>query len=212
MSMHITILAGSALFREGLGQMLTNGGHAVACFSEELFWGHLATIPDHYDQLLLVEPVTADAGIALCQRIRTSHCKAPILLMCEHISSALRGEAIRKAVNGLVFKQASYRPFINALEDLMQGKNAPRGLYDDPASERRMQNFASLTPREREIVGHLVRGQSNKVIARELDITEATVKVHLKMLLRKLGVENRTQAALYAVRCAAVGSFNGWPG
>jgi two-component system nitrate/nitrite response regulator NarL len=56
-----------------------------------------------------------------------------------------------------------------------------------------------LSPREKEILSHLVEGHSNKGIARILGITEATVKVHLKSLLRKIGVENRTQAAIWAL-------------
>jgi two-component system nitrate/nitrite response regulator NarL len=55
------------------------------------------------------------------------------------------------------------------------------------------------SPREAEILRYLVRGASNKTIARELGITESTVKVHLKSLLRKLRVGNRTQAAIWAL-------------
>lgn len=57
-----------------------------------------------------------------------------------------------------------------------------------------------LTPRQREIVDQLVAGRSNKQIAKELSSNEGTVKVHLKAVLRKLGVANRTQAAMMAVR------------
>jgi two-component system nitrate/nitrite response regulator NarL len=56
-----------------------------------------------------------------------------------------------------------------------------------------------LSPSEREILSHLVEGHSNKGIARILGITEATVKVHLKSLLRKINVDNRTQAAVWAL-------------
>ncbi len=61
-----------------------------------------------------------------------------------------------------------------------------------------------LTPRERDVLGWLVDGLSNKAIAQELAIGEGTVKVHLKAVLRKLDVANRTQAATLAVRL-------GWP-
>lgn len=57
----------------------------------------------------------------------------------------------------------------------------------------------SLSKREHDIVQRLALGESNKLIARHLDITESTVKVHLKTILRKLGAKNRTQAALLAV-------------
>jgi two-component system nitrate/nitrite response regulator NarL len=56
----------------------------------------------------------------------------------------------------------------------------------------------NLTSREVEILKRLMEGESNKVIARKLDIAEATIKVHVKSILRKVRVKNRTQAALWA--------------
>jgi two-component system nitrate/nitrite response regulator NarL len=70
-----------------------------------------------------------------------------------------------------------------------QGPSAPEPQFDS----------ARLSPREKEILSQLVAGHSNKLIARELGIAEATVKVHLKSVLRKIRVENRTQAAIWAL-------------
>ncbi len=70
-----------------------------------------------------------------------------------------------------------------------------------PRSDRRDLTFSD---RERQILGCLVRGDSNKVIARELSIAEATVKVHVKGLLRKLRTTNRTQAAVWALNSGLV--------
>ncbi len=58
--------------------------------------------------------------------------------------------------------------------------------------------MATLSPREREILLLIARGDSNKVIARELDIAETTVKIHVQHILRKLGLSSRVQAAVYA--------------
>ena len=58
-------------------------------------------------------------------------------------------------------------------------------------------------PREKSILRYLIEGDSNKSIARKIDITEATVKVHVKAILRKIRVHNRTQAAIW-------GMNNGW--
>jgi two-component system, NarL family, nitrate/nitrite response regulator NarL len=60
-------------------------------------------------------------------------------------------------------------------------------------------SLRGLSPREQEILQALVTGASNKLIAIKLGITEATVKVHLKTLLRKIDVSNRTQAAIWAM-------------
>jgi two-component system nitrate/nitrite response regulator NarL len=65
--------------------------------------------------------------------------------------------------------------------------------------------FDKLTPREGDVLDRLVDGLPNKAIAQELSISEGTVKVHLKAVLRKLDVANRTQAATLALRL-------GWPG
>ena len=59
--------------------------------------------------------------------------------------------------------------------------------------------FADLTPREREILCHLAEGQSNKAIARVLGISDGTVKLHVKAILRKLDVHSRVEAAVIAV-------------
>nr|WP_281400198.1 LuxR C-terminal-related transcriptional regulator [Microvirga zambiensis] len=55
-----------------------------------------------------------------------------------------------------------------------------------------------LSPREADILRGIMNGESNKVIARQFDVTEATVKVHVKSILRKIGAINRTQAAMWA--------------
>jgi DNA-binding NarL/FixJ family response regulator len=61
-----------------------------------------------------------------------------------------------------------------------------------------------LTPREREVLAEVARGRSNREIARELTLSEKTVKAHVSAILTKLGVQDRTQAALYAVRTGLV--------
>jgi two-component system nitrate/nitrite response regulator NarL len=60
-------------------------------------------------------------------------------------------------------------------------------------------NHHELSQREARILDGLVKGHPNKVIARMCDVTEATVKVHMKSILRKIRVENRTQAAIWAM-------------
>jgi DNA-binding NarL/FixJ family response regulator len=60
-----------------------------------------------------------------------------------------------------------------------------------------------LTPRQLEVLDRLREGKPNKLIARDLNMTEATVKVHVRQIMRKLGAANRTQAVLCAVGIAA---------
>jgi DNA-binding NarL/FixJ family response regulator len=66
-----------------------------------------------------------------------------------------------------------------------------------------------LTPRQLEVLNRLREGKPNKLIARDLNMTEATVKVHVRQIMRKLGATNRTQAVLCATRIAITGSREG---
>lgn len=68
------------------------------------------------------------------------------------------------------------------------------------ASPKAVASHVPLSGRELEIVQRLTDGLPNKIIASELSITEATVKVHLKTILKKIGAQNRTQAAIWAVQ------------
>jgi DNA-binding NarL/FixJ family response regulator len=71
------------------------------------------------------------------------------------------------------------------------------GRAPEPAGSR-------LTGREQQVLAELTRGRSNREIARSLEVTEKTVKTHVSAILAKLGVQDRTQAALYAVRAGLV--------
>jgi len=95
-----------------------------------------------------------------------------------------------------------------ALRDIVAGKTvvapdlAPvlaRVVQGESISPPDESPFAKLTPRESEILALLAEGQSNKVIARNLGISDGTVKLHVKSILRKLGVHSRVEAAVIAV-------------
>lgn len=91
----------------------------------------------------------------------------------------------------LVVSDALAGALMQALRAQVRGADG-RGAGDDPA--------ATLTERERDILRALAGGRSNKLIARELSIAEGTVKVHVKNVLRKLGLRSRVEAAVWATR------------
>jgi len=76
------------------------------------------------------------------------------------------------------------------------GKEVGNGATDGASS---MRNFHALSDREEQILEGLIKGHSNKLIARKCAVTEATIKVHVKSILRKLRLANRTQAAIWAL-------------
>jgi len=90
----------------------------------------------------------------------------------------------------------------HALADLSQLSASSPALENgtDPRAQYRIALPGGLTLRQKEVLACLRLGKSNKQIARELDMQEATVKVHIRQIMRKLGVANRTQAALHAAQ------------
>jgi two-component system nitrate/nitrite response regulator NarL len=91
---------------------------------------------------------------------------------------------------------------------------APRHVSDEGLAGTTEDDIASrLSPREKSILRYLIEGDSNKSIARKIDIAEATVKVHVKAILRKIRVHNRTQAAIWGVNNASLSrATQGYPG
>ena len=109
--------------------------------------------------------------------------------LCDSIENVLAGECVISPDMMTKFVTAfrSKAPALREVADAM----VPQPVAEDATLE-------SLSAREREILALLARGDSNKLIARELDIAETTVKVHVQHILRKLNLTSRVQVALYA--------------
>jgi two-component system nitrate/nitrite response regulator NarL len=110
----------------------------------------------------------------------------------------------------VVFPSAAFLAAISMLgEELEPAKeaSATKATSSQSSSSAEMQDspIRTLSAREAEILQCLMHGAPNKVIARKLDVAEATVKVHIKAILRKIRVANRTQAAMWAVNHLAAG-------
>jgi two-component system nitrate/nitrite response regulator NarL len=120
----------------------------------------------------------------------------------EDIVAALRGGA-----DAYLLKEIDPEELLNKLHDLAEGRLVMSpNIAECLALALRAENqeghtsgAEELTERESEILIHISSGESNKIIARKLDIAEATVKVHVKHLLKKLGLKSRVEAAVWAV-------------
>ena len=95
------------------------------------------------------------------------------------------------------------KELVGSLTRIVQSKDS-----DEPDKSEESP-FSDLTPRELEILGHIAEGQSNKAIARDLDISDGTVKLHVKSILRKLGMHSRVEAAVKAVEYGLGGKQRG---
>lgn len=124
----------------------------------------------------------------------------PVALMSGVAPRAVAAEALEAGAAGFLPKTIAAASLVHAVRFMLAGeKYAPIQFMTAPEAEPEAHPLADkLSGREREVLGGLCRGLSNKEIARELELQEVTVKLHVKTLCRKLEARNRTQAAMIA--------------
>lgn len=145
--------------------------------------------------------------------IKASDPGARVAVLAEELSPAELVEVFAGGGDGLILEDIGARALYESLRLIVLGEKvfpsqlAPL-LYSLCPKDRALPTAedTGLTKREIEIVRCLTEGMSNKAIAIELDLAVATVKVHVKSLLRKLGFNNRTQAAIWALETGVVGT------
>jgi two-component system NarL family response regulator len=143
-------------------------------------------------------------GAEVCEAIRAELPKARVLIVSGSVASEHVHRALKAGAQGYLLKDSSPTALLSAVRDVLAGHRVvPPGVAQSLA-ERAYQS--DLSPRELEVVQLVVDGLSNKLIADRLTLTEATVKTHLTHIFEKLGVEDRTQAAMAAVKRGIVRS------
>lgn len=159
--------------------------------------------------LIIVTASTDAASIEICRQVRAQWPWVKIIIMAHSCASHQVATAFREGVDGYVSKDISCASLAQTIMLVALGeKMVPSQvvtelaeLRTDPwwAGNEEGMEKANISDREVEILKGLVDGEPNKVISRRLGIREATVKVHVKSILRKLHVMNRTQAAIWAL-------------
>jgi len=135
-------------------------------------------------------------GVAVLEALRPSGLRVLVLTSATEPSAAAR--AVRAGAAGLIYKDIDPDALVRAIRTVRDGHVllAPEAL----AALVRGSRADALTSREREVLARIADGRSNREIARLLQLSEKTVKAHVSSVLAKLGVQDRTQAAVYAVR------------
>ena len=106
---------------------------------------------------------------------------------------------MERHARGFIPKSLSAVSFINAIKFILSGERyLPFDLASSAPAGKNHDDFTNVSAREMQTLEQLCIGLSNKEIARNLEIQEVTVKLHVKNIFSKLGVSNRTQAALFA--------------
>ena len=135
-----------------------------------------------------------------------AHCPgSAVAIITGMVTKSVASSALAAGAKGFVPKTLSGDNLMSALEKMAAGEvYAPTDLKSGSNDALAILGAEVLTPRELEVAAMLVKGASNKEIARALDLQEVTVKLHVRNLCRKLETKNRTQIA---VRLAQLGQF-----
>lgn len=159
------------------------------------------------DLILLDINMKGIDGVETLKRLRQCGIESLVIMLTVSDSEHCVVAALRAGADGYLLKDMEPDDLLEALNASVKGEfiisdNLKRyigkALKSEPEVADSFDN-AGLTEREREILAHLARGQSNKVIAANLEITEGTVKVHVKNLLKKLKLRSRVEAAVWAL-------------
>ncbi|MDD3529492.1 MAG: response regulator [Gallionellaceae bacterium] len=202
----IILVDDHTLFRKGLAELLERD----RLVSVVAMTGNPADIQrllnEHRpDALILDLNMPGTDGINLMQELKADGFTLPMLILTVSEAEEDLARALRSGANGYLLKSMEPDEVIDAIERAVKGETvvAPAmtaklvSLLDAKNAAESVLN--SLTQREREILSHLARGESNKAIARQLDISYDTVKLHVRHILAKLNLSSRVEAAVFAV-------------
>ena len=157
------------------------------------------------DVVLLDLRMPGADGIAALRGLRETGNPARVLVVTSFTEPAAVLPAVRAGAAGYVYKDIDPPALASAIRSVHAGHVLLHPEVARLLAEGRSEPAgAQLTPREREVLAALARGRANREIARQLGLAEKTVKTHVSAILTKLGVQDRTQAALYAVRAGIV--------
>lgn len=209
-NLRILLIDDHTLFRVGLEGLLASRGIEIA-----------ASVGSGHDAQRLVDELNPDIilldmrmpginGLEVLTMLREKNESLPIVMLTTSTDENDLLKSLRSGAQGYLLKDMEPDELVLALREIVAGKTvvapdlAPilaRAVQGKTSEKEEKDDspFSILTPRETEILGLLAEGQSNKAIARNLGISDGTVKLHVKAILRKLNVHSRVEAAVMAV-------------
>jgi two-component system, NarL family, nitrate/nitrite response regulator NarL len=203
---NVVLVGTNNLFRAGLRRLLDPSQFSVAGEARDL-----TSLGSLLEEGLSLDLVVAElnghheADVSSLSELRATYPDLRIVVLANQLSVSHMVRLLRAGADGYLVNELSAEAFSLTLLLVMKGEKAlPSTLASMLAAEFNAGNGAlieahkNLTEREKQILKCLLNAYSNKHIARALNISEGTVKVHLKSLMKKISAGNRTQAALWA--------------
>lgn len=217
--LRVVLVDDHALCRNGLTDLLHHRGNitVVAALGDP---NQVApTLLEHKPDLVVLDlRMPSTDGLTLLRRLRAEGCDTPAVILTMSDGEADLAAALRAGVRGYLLKDMEPEEVIAAIERAARGElvvapamtlKLAQMLQAGTKGSDRKGLLDSLTERERQILDHLARGESNKAIARTLDISHDTVKLHVRHILSKLNLSSRVEAAVFAVESRAAAEGRG---
>ena len=209
--MRVLLIDDHALVRRGLEELLQSRGIDVVGSAGSGEEGIQLSSTLEPDIILLDIKMPGMNGLDTLTKLRELGNTIPVLMLSMSRDEEDLAKALREGASGYLLKDMDPDELIPALNDALAGQSVVAKeligsltniIQGKPKEQDKIEPatpLSELTPREQEIIQHIAEGESNKVIARNLGISDGTVKLHVKAILRKLGVHSRVEAAVIAV-------------
>ncbi len=197
--MKILIVDDHPLIQEALAQVLQNLDRQIEIFAShdreqtiEQIAGH-----DRFDLVLLDLDVPGVTGFSLLRELRELYPEIPIVVLSGKQDRDTVLGAIDLGAMGFIPKTSNSKVLLSALQVVLSGSvYLPAEIIAGSAPVQTKADPSGLTPRQLDVLALLVQGMPNKLICRELNLSEGTVKVHISAILKTLNVANRTQVVI----------------
>jgi DNA-binding NarL/FixJ family response regulator len=220
----VMIIDDHPLFRQGLRRIIEDGGQFTVVAEAETGYEAIRLADIHNPHIIVSDiQLPGVTGLKIARILKKQHPRTHLIFCSMHIDDERLFDAVRAGAAAFLTKDVDAQDLVNTLVRVADGEQLInqtlltrpqlawrvltefRDLSEDGerTTQRTQQNGPQLSVREVEVLDCVSQGLSNKEIAEALYITEQTVKNHMTSVLRKLGVDDRVQAVLYAVR-------NGW--
>jgi DNA-binding NarL/FixJ family response regulator len=202
--MRILVADDHSLFRDGLVSLLEAAGFEVVGQVGEGASAVEAALRLRPDVVLLDIAMPSINGLEVLRQIRAQWPEAQVVMLTASDDEADLFEAVEAGARGYLLKSLNADEFVDMLTGLARGEAA----MTRQTTARLLAGFTqlshptleALTDRESELLQLIMRGLPNKEIAQAMSLSENTVKYHVKHILHKLGVQNRTEAAVQALK------------
>jgi DNA-binding NarL/FixJ family response regulator len=211
--MKVLVVDDHPLIREALANVLAEFGRTMEVVQADRLDGALKLLAAHPDtSLILLDLMLPDAeGVSALERVRAAYPDVPVVVLSATDNRPTVLAAIDAGAMGFISKRTASPILVNALRlvlagevyipaEVLRSESAPAPARPGPPAREGPAASHGLTSRQLDVLALLVQGKQNKVICRELNLAEGTIKTHTAAIYRELGVNNRTQAVFAVSR------------